>query len=315
MVGRLDTTDLLQHKAGYFHLDECSDCGHIFQNPALSIEGLAYYYDDFYDGGGAEGTERAFEGLAAATNEGRIRAVARVAEPRAWLDVGAGHGHFCLMARQRWPEARFDGLDASASVEEARRRGWVDNAYRGQFPQLADRLPRIYDVVSMHHYLEHTRDPRAELAAAAEVLPPGGHLVIEVPDATSPWSRRLGRYWVCWFQPQHQHFVPCENLVVALHDAGFETVSIERGPASTGYDLTFAPLLAARSVGPDASQPWVGGPSPARRIQRARRWAARALAVPTAALLQLVDRGRDRYLRRPGTTAPSNAYRIVARKR
>ena len=77
----------------------------------------------------------------------------------AWLDVGTGHGHFCLAARQRWPEVRFDGLDLSESVNEADRRGWVDTAYRGLFPELAGGLPAAYDVVSMHHYLEHTRDP------------------------------------------------------------------------------------------------------------------------------------------------------------
>ena len=93
--------------------------------------------------------------------------------------MGTGHGHFCLVARQHWPEATFDGLDLSESVDEAARRGWVDTAYRGLFPELAGGLPRSYDVVSMHHYLEHTRDPGAELDAATKVLEPGGHLLIE----------------------------------------------------------------------------------------------------------------------------------------
>ena len=47
----------------------------------------------------------------------------------------------------------------SDSVDEAARRGRVDTAYRGMFPDLAPNLPRSYDIVSMHHYLEHTRDP------------------------------------------------------------------------------------------------------------------------------------------------------------
>src|SRR5262245_14931801 len=193
----------------------------------------------------------------------RCDALARHARPRAWLDVGTGHGHFCVVARQRWPEATFDGLDLSESVDEAARRGWIDTAYRGLFPDLAGGLPRSYDVVSMHHDLEHTRDPRAELAAAAKVLEPGGHLVVEVPDPASPFARRLGRWWFSWFQPQHLHFVPCENLVAALADEGFEVLEVERGPANQGGDLFLAVLLLLQHVAPSPQAPWL--PPPTRR--------------------------------------------------
>ena len=41
-------------KAGYdvtgFTLEQCGDCGHVFQNPRLTPEGLEFYYRDFYDG-------------------------------------------------------------------------------------------------------------------------------------------------------------------------------------------------------------------------------------------------------------------------
>jgi SAM-dependent methyltransferase len=307
---RLDTTDLLQFKPGEFHLDECQACGHIFQNPALSPRGLDYYYEQAYDGVHGEMAEAAF-GAMPLSYQGRIDAVARFAEPRTWLDVGAGHGHFCLMARQRWPEGRFDGVDLSESVEEAQRRGWLDTAYRGLFPDLADGLPRTYDVVSMHHYLEHTRQPYRELAAAAKVLEPGGHLMIEVPDTASPWSRRLGRFWAPWFQPQHQHFVTCDNLTAALRDAGMEIVSVERGPATTGGELTFATLLALQHLVPHRWQPWLPAPS---RSQRAKRAAILVASLPLVGVLAAVDTVRDAGLRRPDNPRPSDAYRVVARR-
>jgi SAM-dependent methyltransferase len=310
LVGRLDTTDLLQLKPGKFHLDECRDCGHIFQNPALSLDGLNYYYDQFYDGANEEMAEATFATMPG-SYRGRIEAVAQFTEPRAWLDVGAGHGHFSLMARQRWPEARFDGLDLSESVAEAERRGWVDTAYRGLFPEVAEALPRSYDVVSMHHYLEHTREPRRELAAAVKVLEPGGYLMVEVPDPASPWSRRLGRYWVCWFQPQHQHFVTCHNLIAALQDSGLEVVSVERGPATTGGDLSFACLLALQERAPGAGLPWLPRPTP---VQRVKRLAMLAVGGPLFGVLLMVDYMRDSRLRGPAKSKPSNAFRIVARR-
>jgi SAM-dependent methyltransferase len=310
LAGRLDTVDLFQFKPGRFHLDECRGCGHIFQNPALSPAGLAYYYAEFYDGAAENLTEASFAAMGRIYRR-RAEVVSRHCQPKACLDVGAGHGHFCLVARRRWPNATLDGLDLSDSVDEAARRGWIDTAYRGAFPDLADGLPRSYDVVTMHHYLEHTREPRRELAAAAKVLEPGGHLVIEVPDPGSPWARRLGRYWYSWFQPQHQHFVPCENLVAALEDVGLEVREVERGPANQGGDLFTAVVLLLQRIAPSPHAPWLPPPTWGRR---ARRLAALMAAVPAMAVAAVPDLLLDVALRRGWARGPGNAYRVVARR-
>jgi SAM-dependent methyltransferase len=310
LTDRLDITDLLQHKPGAFHLDECRDCGHVFQNPALTIEGLDHYYKDAYDGAGDELAEVSFGSLTP-IYERRVETLARFAEPRAWLDVGTGHGHFPVAARKRWPEARFDGLDLSDTVEEAERRGRIETGYRGLFPELADGLPRSYDVLSMHHYLEHTREPRAELAAAAKVLEPGGHLMIEMPDAESPWARRLGTLWWQWAQPQHQHFIPCDELVAALEQGGFEVVSVERGQATMGGELFNAVALGIQTATRSPNLPWLPPVPPSRRLTRI---AALLAALPAFAVTKVWDNAKDARLRRPDSTTPGNAYRIVARR-
>ena len=306
IVGRIDTTDVFQNKPGTFHVDECTDCGHIFQNPAPTDAGLDYYYADFYEGIGEELWEVIFAG-GAHHSRNRVEAIARVAEPKTWLDVGAGHGHFCLTARQRWPETRFDGVDMSETVEEAGRRGRIDTAYRGLFTELADELPRNYDVVSMHHYLEHTRDPRRELAAAAELLAPGGHLMIEVPDPSTPWARRLGRFWYYWAQPQHLHLVRCEELVAHLEAQGFEVVSVERAAATLGFDLTGAAVCAAQTLAPSSHLPWFPPPTLSQRLKRT---AVVAAAVPVVVAAAIVDTAKDA---RPTHGRVGNAYRVVAR--
>lgn len=190
--------DLIQGKPGTFRLDRCRACTHVFQNPRLSVAGLDYYYRDFYDGLQAEHTELLFS-FTGASYLGRARMLERVVDtagpPRRWLDVGTGHGHFCRVARDVWPGARFDGLDMTDSIDEAERRGWVERGHRGLFPDLAPGLTGGYDVLSMHHYLEHTRDPARELDAARAVLEPGGHLLVELPAPESPFGRWLGWAW------------------------------------------------------------------------------------------------------------------------
>lgn len=229
--------------------------------------------------------------------------------PATWLDVGTGHGHFCDSARDVWPDTRFDGLDMAAAVREAQARGWVATAHHGQFPDLAAVLVDRYDTVSMYHYLEHTRDPLAELDAAAAVLPPGGHLLIELPDPESRLARLLGPYWLPWFQPQHQHLIPVANLRHALADRGFTVLAEEHGAAHQPCDFFGAVLLTANRLAPDPYAPW--GPGSATLARRAFRTAVRTASLPCFAAAAALDAGRAAVAR---ATEGGNAYRLLARR-
>jgi SAM-dependent methyltransferase len=310
LAGRLDTSDVMRRVPGTIHLDECASCGHIFQNPALSDVGLDHYYRDLYDGEGDEGANAVFAAMAPLYRR-RCETISQSTTPGSLLDVGTGHGHFCLVARQRWPDALVDGLDQSESVDEAYRRGWVEHAYRGVFPDLADGLPRSYDVITMSHYLEHTRAPRRELAAAAKVLEPGGFLMVEVPDPESPWARRLGPYWGQWVQPQHLHFVSCANLMGALRDEGFDIVSVDRAAAHIGGNLLLGLGQAVERLAPSPHHPWCPRPPAGTRV---RRIAVLAAAAPLAAVSAATDAVMDGVLRRRGGTRPGDAFRVVARR-
>ncbi|MFI1445893.1 methyltransferase domain-containing protein [Streptomyces virginiae] len=299
--------DLLQGKPGRFTLERCEECRHVFQNPRLSLEGLEFYYRDFYDGRGGEGTGVVF-GTQGAAYRGRAEMLLPHADPASWLDVGTGHGHFCNAARAVWPRTRFDGLDMGDGVREAERRGWVETGYLGQFPEFASKLAGQYEVVSMYHYLEHTREPLAELDAAATVLAPGGFLAIELPDPQSRMARFVGPLWLPWFQPQHQHLMPAANLREALADRGFTVVAEEHGPAHQGNDFFGAVALAATRLSPDPDRPWGPGPTPRARLLA---HVVRVVALPCFAAAVALDTIRSAVARR---TDGGNAYRMLARK-
>jgi SAM-dependent methyltransferase len=301
--------DLVLHKPGAFRMDRCGGCGHVFQNPRLRPEGLDFYYRDAYDGLGAASAEFVF---ATGTESylGRARMLQPFTTPKAWLDVGAGHAHFCAVASEVWPDTVFDGLDQGAGILDAERRGWVLTGYRGEFRDLAGTLAGRYDVVSMHHYLEHTRDPLAELDAAARVLPPGGYLLIELPDPQWPLARFLGRYWMGWFQPQHQHMMPVGNLVTALAERGLRPVTIERGRAHQANDLVTAAFLMFSRLAPDRTVPWSSRkPTALTRAWQGLAWTA---GVPVVVVGLLVDQALIRPLAR--RLDRGNAYRVLAQK-
>ncbi|MHB8318305.1 MAG: class I SAM-dependent methyltransferase [Acidimicrobiales bacterium] len=303
----LTTTDLIQQKPGSFTVMVCDSCHHKFQNPRLSLVGLDFYYRDFYDGMGEDQLEFVF-GATDSAYRGRAKMLEPHAEPTSWLDVGCGHGHFCLVAGEIWPDTRFDGLDMSESVEEAERRGWIDRGYRGLLLELAGQLKGRYDVVSMHHYLEHTREPLEELDAAIGALSPGGHLLIELPDPESRWRHILGRYWIPWFQPQHQHFISFSKLAELLGARGMTVVDTARGKSVQPVDLTCAVWFLANRIAPSPALPW--------RPQRGRLsglWRLCVLGVtgPILALALVLDNVLAIAIRAGNR---SNTYRILARK-
>lgn len=306
----LDTDDTLQHKPGRFRLDRCGACGHRFQNPRLTIDGLDYYYRDFYDGIGAESADFVF-GATDRSYVGRTELVMRHRDdaPKRWLDVGTGHGHFCLIAKGILADTTFDGLDMTDGIDEAARRGWVDAGHRGLFPELAPTLAGTYDVVSMHHYLEHTREPREELEAAATALADGGIVLIEVPNPDCVMGRVLRKWWVPWFQPQHQHLIPHANLIAALDELGFDLLQLEVAESHQPVDLTMATWFAMNAAGPEVGLPWLAPPTTADRVRRAATFAVGApVLAASIALDNLIAPVLTRY-------DGGNTYRLVARKR
>jgi SAM-dependent methyltransferase len=306
LARHLSTFDIVRGKPGRFTLERCGDCGHIFQNPRLTPEGLDFYYRDVYDGLGAEESDRVF-GDQAKCYRARAETVRAATTPRTWLDVGTGRGHFCREAAAILPTTVFDGLDIGDGVEEAARRGWIRRAYKGQFTELVDELAGRYDVISMHHYLEHTRDPFGELDAVVKVLGPGGFLFVELPDPESPFARFLGRYWLPWFSPQHQHMLPIENLKRALTARGMEIVTETRREAQHGPDLPCAALVALNRLGPDPGRPW------AARRPSILGWARRALAFALAGPVLVLAFGAQTVIW-PFVRSHANAYRVLARK-
>ncbi|MBL7499630.1 class I SAM-dependent methyltransferase [Frankia sp. CNm7] len=303
---RLRSPDLELRKPGWFQLDECLVCGHLFQNPRLTPAGRVLYERDRVDGINAARAEAAVFARAA-----HLRAQAELVRPfvlpRYWLDVGAGVGSFCNVARAVWPRTVFDGVGPAESIGEARRRGWVDRAYPVHFADIAEAVTGQYDVISMFGYLERSRDPSEDLDAVAKALGPGGYLVAELPNPEGLGARRLGRFWPGWGVPGVRQLIPVDNLVAALGDRGLRTVLLQFGEAHQPGDLIAAVGQVTQALAPSPKLPWLPG-SPARWLLRGTVLLAAAapalLAGLAGALLAPAMRKGER----------SNTYRLVARK-
>ncbi|MFF9894307.1 class I SAM-dependent methyltransferase [Streptomyces longispororuber] len=225
-----------------------------------------------------------------------VQALAHLAEPESWLDVGTGPGHFPAAAKDVLPYTAYDGTDPGPAVEAARDAGHVEEAHRGRLPDLAPRLAGRYDVVSMVHHLERVPDARAELAAARTVLRPGGHLLIEAFDPGSRSARLLGRWWLPRAGARRPHLLPLAGLRATLDGLGLTVVDVERRAPHLPLDLTGATVLLLDRLLPRARLP-----------RRVCAWAA----APLPALVHVLERLLAPLLVRTGF---ANAYRVVARR-
>jgi SAM-dependent methyltransferase len=310
---RLRAPDMIQTKPGTFRVDTCAGCGTSFQNPRLTLEGLDFYYRDFYDGLGQADSEMMF-----ASDLGHYQRRVGLATdhldddvaPRRWLDVGGGHGHFCLVATTELPRTRVELLDQSAGVDEAVRRGWAAAGRNELFPKAAPELEGQFDVVSMFHYLEHTVDPLAEVDAAWRVLEPGGLLVIELPAPDCHQARWFGWAYGPWMQPQHLHLMPMATVVAVLERRGFEVLRTDRRGPFQPFDATWAAFQVLTRLVPGPDAPWT---PPRSAAHRSGRFLGLAAGVPLLALGALVDRLVFAPLLRVDDRL-SSAFWVVARK-
>lgn len=309
LVHHLETPDIRQAKPGRFELDRCQACGHIFQNPRLTLEGLAFYYRDAYDGLSSQDADANFSTLVPfyRSRAETVRDL-RPDRPRRWLDVGTGNGQFCRTAREVLPETAFDGLDLSDGVTAGEERGWLDTAYQGNLLERVDDLRGQYDQVSMFHYLEHTRDPLAELDAVAEILTDDGWLLIEQPDPHCRMARLYRGGWAGWLQPEHLNMVTEPNLVAALEERGFDIVSVQHDEAHMPLETFLLATILLRKIGPDPDLPW--------RTVRSRTWARlrRLVGLAVVAPLVLMAPVIDRFVI-PRLLRSAHAYRVLARRR
>jgi SAM-dependent methyltransferase len=111
------------------------------------------------------------------------------------LDVGCGAGG----PLRRWRRCGYrdlTGVDPYLK-EESDEPGLV--LRRGGL----DAVTGTFDLIMMHHVLEHMPDPAGALRLARCLLRPGGSMLVRVPLAGSPLAREFGADWFNLDAPRH----------------------------------------------------------------------------------------------------------------
>lgn len=288
-------------------LARCAHCGLVSTARAPAF---VYADDYFVDGGQGYDFDSA---LARALDAGRFDTELDGLEARGLrggvLDVGCAVGTFLLHARRRgWEIA---GVEVA---EFARRR--AEERLGAPIASSLDELPagRTWDVVTLHHVLEHVHHPVEFLAHGVRPRV-GRHLLVEVPNFASLAARAEGTRWRDLRPEQHVlHFEPA-TLRRTVESAGFEVLSL-RTLSEPLWSLRAAmrTLRLLRGLGPERrfgpeDVPTCGGGetprwTPPRGARAALVGASRAAFAPLLRWIERTERGERLVIEaRPAGTA------------
>lgn len=134
------------------------------------------------------------------------------------LDFGCGSGNLLRHLRHNGFE-RLRGYDkfSTATIDEP------DVVISKSLP--ADGLGR-FDLIMLHHSLEHVPDPFAELQGLLPYAAPHGALLVRLPVAHSYAAQEYGADWVQLDPPRHL-VIPSERGMLAMASRlGLEVTSI-----------------------------------------------------------------------------------------
>jgi SAM-dependent methyltransferase len=164
--------------------------------------------------------------------------------PSRLLDVGSGTGEFLLRMRDLGWQVMGQDVDPKAA-EVVRRAGIECLVGPIESATIDDR----FDVITLHHVVEHLHDPVRTLSACRRLLAPGGLVWLATPHAGSFGFRRFGRHWLGLDCPRHLILFSRKGLDSALARAGFDSWEIQQDVGSYGTLAAAADLRRRDTTG------------------------------------------------------------------
>jgi predicted O-linked N-acetylglucosamine transferase (SPINDLY family)/2-polyprenyl-3-methyl-5-hydroxy-6-metoxy-1,4-benzoquinol methylase len=207
----------------------CSSCGHVHNRRYWTQAGMAEVLrktnaNPLPESSGSLEAKRAAWASVANRVTGLLGgcvAIMKRATRPLWVDVGCGDGTLIMTAADYGFAAV--GLDTRADAV-ARIQALGFTALQHEFLQL--KFEVVPEVLSLMDVLEQIPHPRAALRKAAEILQPGGVLVVSTADlASSVWkamdAEKSNPYWM---ELERHHIFGRERLVALLSSSDFEIV-------------------------------------------------------------------------------------------
>jgi SAM-dependent methyltransferase len=206
-----------------FTVVQCAVCGCGQTRPPLPSTEIGAWYPQAYYGTRNVRFNSLFELLTRWFRHRRADAVRRWTRPGTILDVGCGRG--LTLAALRGHGYQSIGVELSEVAAVHAREILGLDVRVGNFLDLDFEKSSLTAVIFWHS-LEHFADSMAALDHAAEILKPGGLLVIAVPNLESLQARATGANWFHLDVPRHYTHFSERGLKKVIEQRGFRIVDV-----------------------------------------------------------------------------------------
>lgn len=276
-----------------YKLVNCGACHTYSLTPHPSAAQLqAAYAEDYYGVGEAKFTA-GIEGWIERFRRARARRVARLAPTGGRvLDVGCGNGRFLSYLIDLGYSCHGIELPGG-SAERAKQ---VEGLQLKVGTLAAeDFAPASLDLVTLWHVYEHLPNPRQMLHMFAQMIKPGGYLVMSLPNIASWQARWFKGRWFHLDPPRHLFFQDSATIVKQLESIGFESVAFSSFSLEQnlfGFQQSLLNLcMSEREVLYELLK---GNPGVRQRYSWLSRWGQIGFflaSAPVALLLALMEAG------------------------
>ena len=229
----IETLSLRDKKGDYLRTVICSKCGLIWSDPRPSDDKIREFYSREY--------RKEYKGITKPKKKHIYRdakeAIRRynyfkeiLKKEDSLLDIGAGNGVFVYSLRKLGFNAQ--GIEPDENHTRYAREELQIPVTTGFAQEINNK--KSFNIITLHHVLEHLADPLAELKNIWGILKENGYLVVEVPNAEDIKQDPKNRY-----HKAHIYTFNPETLITLGKRAGFSVFKKAIAPLNGNISIIF----------------------------------------------------------------------------
>lgn len=237
----VETLSLKDRSGDYLRTVICKKCGLVWSDPRPAEDKIKEFYSKAY--------RKEYKGITKPKKKHVYRDAQEAMKRYGFfkdilkqedrlLDIGSGNGVFVYSLRKLGIEAC--GIEPDENHARYAREDLNVPVKTGFAGDINDR--ESYDIVTLHHVLEHLTNPSGELQNIRAMLKDKGYLVIEVPnveDIVQDPDNRYHKAHIYTFNP--------ETLVALGRKAGFKLIRKKIAPFNENISIIFQKTVADRN--------------------------------------------------------------------